>query len=471
MRDGSTYLSNVSISTPFHATSHVVSLDDIQIRALGGTLTASVALEELQKLTVKGDLHGFSIATVSSALAGHPIGYDGRVDGSISAIDDLKAKGTLGIAARALLRITPGQHGIPVKGQISAAYSGANGQTDLKQSYLSLPHSRIDLSGVIGRALKVGVSSRNLNDFLPLANFSSATPLRVLPVNLDRGGAANLSVAINGELERAQINANATMTQFEVRGSHFDRFGVGLSASPSALSVRNGSLSSPGLSSNFDASLGLAKWRPRGYSPVSAHLTLNRGSMKELLALAGTRDNTARGEVNAEMRIGGTYGNPLGNGSFHTSEGEAYGQPFQRVDARLSLSNQLARLEALDVATAGGTLSANASFRHPADSMMSGHAEVQINANSIQLSGVHALQQSGRELAGVVKLRANVAAEITSRADSTQVTVSNIDADASAQSLQIRGEDAGSLSASGAHEPGHGCLSGRIQFRRFEYKA
>ena len=354
VRDGSSHFSNVSISAPFQASSDLVSLNDIKIHAMGGTVTGSVDIEELRKLTARGELRGFSIATLSSALAGHSIGYDGTVDGSMSASADLQAKGTSGIAARAFLKITPGRRNIPVKGEVSVAYSGASGLTDLHQSYVALPHSRIDLSGVIGRELIVDVKSRDLNDFLPVANFASSKPLRSLPVNLEGRGTAAVHARVTGELAHAQISANAIVTSFEVNKSHFDRLALEAFASPSAVRLSNGSLSSPGLSTTFGASLGLVDWQPRGYSPLAVNLTVKQGRMRELLALAGTEDSTARGSLDADVQVAGTYGNPLGRASVHASDGEAYGQTFQDVDARVSLSNQLARVESLTVELAGG---------------------------------------------------------------------------------------------------------------------
>ncbi len=448
VRDGSTHLSNISISAPFHATSHLVSLDDIKIQALGGTVTAGIDLEELRKLTARGEVHGFSIQTLSSALAGHYIGYDGTVDGSLNASADLKAKGTSGIAARALLRIAPGRRNIPVKGEVSAAYAGASGLTDLRQSYLVLPHSRIDLSGIIGRELNLEVKSRNINDFLPVANFSSSKPLQSLPVNLEGRGAADLHAKVTGPLARAQISANAVVTSFEVNKSHFDRLALDAFASPSVVTLGNGSLSSPGLSATFGASLGLVDWQPRGYSPLAVNLTLNNGRMRELLALAGTDDSTARGSVDADVQVAGTYGNPLGRASVHASDGEAYGQTFQGVDARVSLSNQLARVESLKIDLAAGTLTASGSYQHPRDSMMSGHAQIQLSDDSLQLARINALQESDNGIAGTVRATANLTADIATQSERTKLTISNVDADVSAQALRIRGEDAGGLNAS-----------------------
>ena len=80
--------------------------------------------------------------------------------------------------------------------------------------------------------------------------------------------------------------------------------------------------------------------------------------------------------------------------------------------------------------------------------MTSGHAQIQFGANSLQLAGVHALQRSGNGLAGLVRARVNLAADIANQSDKSKLTISNVDADVSAQSLRIRGEDAGGLSAS-----------------------
>jgi translocation and assembly module TamB len=453
LRDGSTYLADVSISTPFHVTSHAVSLDQLKVYVLGGSITASVLIEELRKLTVKGDLRGFFLPAISSALTGRSIGYDGKLAGSISAKADLKAKGTSGVTAGASLKITPGQHGIPVTGSLSATYSGADGLIDLNRSYLVLPHSRVDVSGVLGRALNVVMKSRNLNDFLPLTNLSSGTPLKSLPVNVEGRGIANISASVKGDLRHARISANATMTDFTVRASPFERFALDISASPYGVDIRNGSLSKQGITSAFDASLGLVEWRPHGYSPVSFNLTLNHAGVRELLALAGTDDKIARGNVDSEVRITGTYGNPLGHATIHASAGEAYGQQYERVDARVNLSDRLARLDTLEIATAGGTLSANASFRHPLGTVTSGHAEVQLSTNSLQLSAVDAVQQTSPGSAGVVRCIAKASADIANESEKTSLTIANIDLDLSAQALRVRGRDAGALTAS-AHTTG-----------------
>jgi translocation and assembly module TamB len=167
-----------------------------------------------------------------------------------------------------------------------------------------------------------------------------------------------------------------------------------------------------------------------------------------LLALAGTDDNIARGDVNADVRITGTYGNPVGHVAIHASEGEAYGQPFERLNARLSLSDQLAHLDTLEVVTPGGTLSANGSFRHAADTMTSGRAEVQISTNSIELSTLNALQQSSPGIAGVVRFTAKASADVANEYEKTTLALSSIDADVSAQALRLHGEDAGAVTAS-----------------------
>ena len=123
-------------------------------------------------------------------LTGKRIGYDGTLSGTLKARGDLKAPGTTGYAAQAHLRIVPGRRGVPVSGHIDADYRGASSLVDLGQSAVVLPHSRLDLSGSLNHQLNVTLTSHNLNDFLPAANFEAAKPASSLPVTLQNGTAA-----------------------------------------------------------------------------------------------------------------------------------------------------------------------------------------------------------------------------------------------------------------------------------------
>ena len=89
----------------------------------------------------------------------------------------------------------PGTSRHPGIGAHHASYNGRSGDLDLGSSYISLPSTRIDLSGSLGRRIQVRVVSHNLNDLMPAP--------QTLPVTFQKGGSAILTAAVTGKLNGA----------------------------------------------------------------------------------------------------------------------------------------------------------------------------------------------------------------------------------------------------------------------------
>lgn len=446
VRSGDTSVENVSLSGPFHVDPYLISVDGLKLDVLGGDLTAKIFLEKMHNLSVEGHLSNFSLPVLARAFAGHPLGYDGSISGSLKARDDLKAKGTTGASAQAQLVISPGRNGVPVSGHIDGSFNGASGLVDLGQSYVSLPHTRLDLAGNINKQLNIALVSHNLNDFLPAANFGAAQPMTTLPVTL-QGGDARITAQIIGNLASPNIQAHASVDQFAVEGSPIQHVAVNLAASPSGATVRNGVLTSQGINSTFDASIGLSKWKPLPRSPLSANLSLPNGNLADIMLVAGQKDLPASGSVSAQVHINGTYGDPLGSASLQLANGVVDGQPFGKVQMNANLTHDLITLNNLEVDTAGGQLVANGTFRHPSDSFQVGQAQFHVTSNNIQLADLKPLQQQSPGVAGLLTLTADAGASVSKAGNQTEVQISNLNTDFSASGLKVNNQAAGNLTA------------------------
>ena len=66
-----------------------------------------------------------SISTGEFGMGRGAQSYSGAGNGSLEVQADLNAKGTAGVQARAELKILPGRRGVPMRGEIHAAYNGA----------------------------------------------------------------------------------------------------------------------------------------------------------------------------------------------------------------------------------------------------------------------------------------------------------------------------------------------------------
>ncbi len=447
IHSGTTRLSNIAINSPFHADPFLISLDGLKLNAFGGSLLAKIFVEKLHNLSVEGSLRNFSLPVLTSSFTGKRLGYDGTINGTITARGDLKAKGAAGYTAAARLAITPGRQGVPVSGRLSAAYSGARDTVDLGSSYIAMPSSRIDLSGVLNRKLDVRIQSHNLQDFLPAANFGAAKHQTSLPVSLQGGGMAAVTAQINGKLASPTINGHLALDRFAVEGRSFDRFAADLQASPSGAQIQNGLLTRRALSTTFDANVGLHQWSPLPRSPLTANIALRHGDLADLLALAGESSVPATGNLNADVHVNGTYGNPLGSANLQVTDGSAYGQPIDHLFADVALGDQLITLSRLELAAANGQLNGNGMFRHPRDSFSVGHAEVHLASTNVQLKNITPLQKQSPGLAGLVQLTADATADLRASGTQTEFSLASVSADLSARGLRVGNQDAGDLTA------------------------
>jgi translocation and assembly module TamB len=446
IRSGSTNLNDITLHTPFHADPYLVSLDGLKLNALGGSLNAKLFIEKMQQLSVEGDLRNFSLPVLASIMTGKQLGYDGTIDGQLRATGDLKAKGTTGYNAQAKLDILPGAHGVPVRGQINARYSGPTGLVDVANSYIALPNSRLDLSGSLNKQLDLNLVSQDLNDFLPAANFGASKPETALPVTL-QGGRASLQAQVEGSLSAPQITGHLAVNRFAVDQRSFDNFAIDLAASPSQADLQNGSLTRGALRTSFNGSLGLDKWSPLPSSPVSANLTLRNATLPDLLSLAGESSIPASGDITSDIHITGTYGNPLGSAVLEILNGAAYDQPFQRIYARVNLADQLISLSPLQVRSDAGALNAEGRFRHPRQSFTTGNIQLHVSSSTIQLANLTPLQQKSPGAAGAIQLNADASANLHETNGQTAFDVTNVAADVSANSLRVQNQDAGNLTA------------------------
>ncbi len=382
------------------ASSPVSGLMQVKGRAL---------LDAQQKLSVDSSISDLSFASN---------GYSGFVGGIVNAQDDLRAKGSSGLAAQARLVISPGSRGIGVNGKIDGQYLGSSNTVRLEKSFLALPNTRLDVSGDINKQLNAVLVSRNLSDFSPLTG--------AIPVSL-QGGTARVEAQIQGNLSAPQIRAHAAMDRFTVRGDAFQQLALDLAASSTGAAVKNGVVAGQGLHANFDGALGLRQWKPVAGSAVALNLQL-----------AGQKDPFTSAQVSAEAHVSGTYGNPQGAADFQLLNGAYQGQPFEKVQGHVDLANQLANLTNLELDAAGGQLLARGDF-----GLKSNHADVHLTGNGFQLAKIQPLQEKSPGAAGVLKLTADGSGDIRNG----EFQLANLNTDFSALGLKVNNQAAGDLTA------------------------
>ncbi len=443
---GGQRFSNVNLASAIAADQNRVALNGFRLDALGGQFSGNAAVENMERFRLDGQMRNFDLNTLSRTFMGKPLGYAGVVSGPVKAEGNLKAPGTTGIQANAQLSIAPHGNGVPVSGRINALYNGANDTVQLADTFLALPHSRLELAGNLGQQVNLQFRSSDLNDFLPAMRATSKEPVDKLPVAL-QNGTASFTGAITGALTAPQLHGHLAVNNFSVEGRKFDQLAADVAASKSGANLQNAQLTRGGMQIQASANIGLRDWKALPSQPLNLNTTIRNGDVADLLALAGQPKVPITGTLNADVHLGGTVANPVGSANATVTDGVAYDQPFQQAKADIGFTNQRVTLSSAAVTTPGGTAQLSGTFDHPAESFSAGTIQARMSTNQIQLGQLQAIDKNVPGLSGSMQANAQLSASLKEVKKETEFQLNAVNADLNIRGLKAEGQNYGDLTA------------------------
>ncbi|MDP9169067.1 MAG: hypothetical protein M3N54_00500, partial [Acidobacteriota bacterium] len=443
LQEGKQRFSHLSLVSAVHVDPHNVDLQGMHLYAFGGEFLGNALLRDFAQYKLQGSLRNLDLEAAAAA-AGQKIPYDGTASGPVDVQGDLKAPGMKSIVGTAHLTIAPGKHGIPLSGRLNAEYNGATDNVVIQNSYLALPHSRLTLSGSVGRQLSIALTSTDLNDLLAGAGLKGPPP-----VVINKGGEADFNGAVTGTLSAPQVAGRLTARNFSVEGRPFNSAAADLNASAGNAAVHNGSLTRGAMSAQFDATVGLRNWSAPASAPVAANLSLMNGDLADVMALAGQPSAGYSGALTATAHIAGTVGDPTGSASIQAVKGTLAGEPYDEVQAQVKLADQLVTIPSAYVQSGAGRVNLTGEFRHPRDSFSTGQLHVHAQSNQINFAQIRTVQSSQPNSAGTLQLNADMSASLTP----AELLVTAVNGDVSARGLRVEGQAYGDFTAS-AHTTG-----------------
>ena len=432
---GASRIRNVDLASKVSVNPSDLELTGLVLSAFGGKFEGNASLNDWRRYEVHGNLQSLDLKNALATL-GTQVPYDGYVAGAVTAAGDTQDAKSL--IAQARLTIAPGKRGIPVSGRVNADYSDAANNLTIRNSYLALPHSRVDFDGSIGKQLNVSLKSQDLNDLLAAA--MTGPP----PVALDHGDATFTGV-VTGGLNAPRISGHLAANRFSVEGRKFDSLAADVGASGTGVSVSNGALTRAGtgapMQAQFSASAGLSAWKLLPRNPVKADLSIGSGDLADLVALAGQPSTDYSGAITAAAHVSGTAGNPVGTVSLQASKGTIDGQVFDQAQMQANLTDRLVTIPAAFVQSGSGRIDLSGEFRHPADSFSTGHLQAKVAGNQIDLAT--SIGRERKNTSGRVSLNLNAEGDLKS----SEFLVSKVDGNVSASAVKFDGESYGDLSA------------------------
>ena len=352
------------------------------------TAAGSIRMNADNKVDLESELGPLDIQALTRP-AGVKLPYDGRIAGSIAVQFD-----THHVAAGAHLRIVPTGRGIPMSGRIDARYDGASDDIAVQESYLALPHSRLTLSGSIGKRLKVLLTTHDLSDFV-----------QGVPVVLDSD--ARFEGVVTGSLSSPRIAGRVTVNRFIAEGRAFSGLSAELAAASNNASVKDGMLTRGPMKAGFTADVGLRNWSATPRSPIQANVSITDADLADALALAGEPLTGYSGGLTATAQVGGTVGNPQGNVNLQVGQGTLDGQPFDRIQAQVNMTDRLVTIPAAYIVSGASRVDLTGEFRHPRESFTTGTVHAHLQSNQVNLA-------QRANLGGTLQVNADVNGELGS---------------------------------------------------------
>lgn len=433
-REGSTRIANVNLDSSVAADPRRIALSNLRLDAFGGRFDGAASLENMASFQVAGRLRDFDLENVGRMLLNRRLGYDGVVSGPIQATGNVKSISDL--TARVSLAIAPAARTaeIPVSGRLNADYNGRANNVTLGASYLALPHSRVDLSGQLGRQIDVKLVSRSMADFQPLGN---------IPITLTAGGSATLNATVSGNLSAPRIAGNIAMSHFSAQGRPFSSFSADIAASPSNVVLTDAVVARGPLQMQISGSVGLSDWKPLGTSPLRADATIRNADLTDVLALAGESSIPVTGAFTMDAHIDGTIGSPAGTVDASAANGLIDGQKYDAFTLQARMTPDAITVPTMTLTSGAARLAANGSFQHPLNDLQQGAIAAHIAANQIQLAQFQSLVKDRPGLQGSVTLTGDAAGALRGN----QFTVSSLKANLAARNLAMQGKPLGDLTA------------------------
>ena len=192
---------------------------------------------------------------------------------------------------------------------------------------------------------------------------------------------------------------------------------------------------------NVKGSTGLS----RDY-PTTADASIRNLSIEKSLSIVGQGAIPAQGSLSANAHLAGTLQAPKADLSLNLARATIYAEQIHRLQVTLHYSNTLLDIPSFEIEAPAGRVTLAGSFAHPVKDFNNGALKLRVNSSDLQIAKVQHIQQQKPSFTGVLRLAADVSANLREQKGKPTLLFSNLNADASANSLRLNDRNLGGAS-------------------------
>jgi len=387
-----------------------LQIKNLNVESFGGRIVADAEMQHLDTTPVskvRASLHKISLRAVQQVLHRPEMkgtAVSGTLNGTVDAawkgdISHMLAHSDLTVKAAATSTDNPSAAEVPVNGAIHATYDGARKTLALRNTTVRIPSATLSAQGEVGdhSSLEIQAVASDLHQLVMLA--SSFRTTQGPPPAIS--GSASLNAVVRGSMQKLDISGQLNAQNLQVEGSTWSTAKLEMQASPSQVTVQNGSLiNAQQGQASFDATIGLQNWSYQPSSPIRAHLSVQRMRVTDLQRLAN-QHYPVSGDLSAKLELQGSQLNPVGSGSVEVVNARAYDEPVQNLALKFQAQDG-SIISTLNVAVAAGALDANLSYTPKTKAY-----KVRLDMPSMVLQKLRTVQAKNLPLTGTVTASVN----------------------------------------------------------------
>ena len=434
----------ISATSEFEATPDKIVLTSVRLNAMGGQITGAAEVRDYRTFSAKGRIEHLDLRAATDLATERRLPYNAIVSGPFQLTGLLKGNNISKPDARAVLDISPVGNGPAVRGQVDLHYDAAHAEVELGQSWIQLPNSRVEVSGTLGQRLAVNADSRDLNDLLPAIDVISGGKAPVFGYS-----SASFNGTVSGPLSdpgfgNLKIAGHAAVAGLRYNGQQIDSLSGDIGVSSSGLTATSATVDYAGLHARGGGSLRLQDWNITPASLIAANVDVKNAEMSKVLAMAGHQEVEIAGTLSTTAQISGTLANPIANADIALTKGAIYAQPFDSITGRLQSADPSS--QTLTGLFVSGPKRVNISARllHAGMQFPTGTLDFNLTSNTMPLNQIALVRARQPDIHGFGKFHADGSIRIAHDArHQIQFSLLNMNADASANSLELGGRNLG----------------------------
>jgi len=435
-----------------------LSLHNLEAHALGARVTGDADLSDWRTIHFEGAVDGVGVRDAAALIDSRAIPWTGemagpvRFDGTLGDGSHFTARADLAISPAAISPPTsPAGGGVPVQGQVNAAWDSGAGTITLQPSWIATAATRLDVSGTPGQTLAVKVHSSDLNDLLPALALASQNAPKTLPVKLNNG-AADLEGSLAGPLDNPTFNGRVSLANASIEGHALNTFSADLRASKDEIQATRMTLARDAATVSGSATVG-AHSGSFADASVSAQLEIHNAVIADLLREAtgsagvpGELSGTASGT----LRLTGTLHAPDATVTADVQRPAGFGEQADRLRTTFRYTPARIEVSSGDVSVQNSSIDFSGTYGHSGADWQNGHADFFIATTSLPTSRIRRIAQMQPPLEATLAGKLQVAANIANGAPVLTALDGTISATGVAVYRQMVGEISATLQTRGA---------------------